>query len=317
MNNLKVSVAIPTFNPDLRLLHEAITSVVEQLENPYLEILVSDGGSKSEIPRKFRMGFPSHVKFVRNPKNLGMVGDWNQAIKNTTGNLCLLLSQDDILESGMLDAYIKQFNNLEVVGVASSRRFIDENGELLKVKRFVNDRSRIFKQNHVYSLDGAQVRRLCLRNGNIIGEPSCVMFRRDAFNQIQGYDPRFQHAADLDFNLRLASVGKIKYLQTPFLSRRLHSTNLTIENYNSGIVAKERMMIFEKYSKSLSEKEINRCKADLQSKFILDSLRYLRYRRLSKFMNSFRKALVISPKSPIYSWERFQEIITNRNMDEM
>ncbi|MGZ4964488.1 MAG: ATP-binding cassette domain-containing protein, partial [Limisphaerales bacterium] len=85
-----------------------------------------------------------------------------------------------------------------------------------------------------YVLDHAEVVRLSLRNGQGFGEPSAVMFRRSVFTAVGGYDPLFEHAADVDFNLRASQHGRSVYLRHAYLRRRWHDEGFTRTNFNTG-----------------------------------------------------------------------------------
>lgn len=91
----KVSVMIPTYNQE-NYIAQAIESVLMQdYEN--LEIIISDDCSTDktgEIAQKYASD--SRVRYIRNPRNLGRVGNYrNTLLRHTTGEWVVNLDGDD------------------------------------------------------------------------------------------------------------------------------------------------------------------------------------------------------------------------------
>ena len=125
----------------------------------------------------------------------------------------------------MLAAYVAEFvADPGVVLVSGAEQFIDEAGAAARTARSTSVTVTTCScERDRYVLDHAELVRLSLRNGQGFGEPSAVMFRRSVFDAIGGYDPSFEHAADVDFNLRASALGPSVYLRHPYLRRRWHA----------------------------------------------------------------------------------------------
>lgn len=247
-DRLVLSVVVPIHDVAPGHLSAALDSVLAQEVDAVLEVLVVDDASSIDYSA-VKAAFASRgVRFFRQPTNEGMVATWNAAVRRSTGTLVLLLGQDDLLMPGMLRAYVAAFERDPGIALcACGRQFIDEHGNQVQPLRFVNDRRHIFSREDTYWLQHCDAVRLCLRNGNVIGEPSAVMYRRSVFDRIRGYDPAFRHAADLDFNLRAAQHGSILYFGHEFIARRLRRDSLTRKNLSACHVTYERMAIFERH----------------------------------------------------------------------
>jgi len=93
----RLSILIPTFNR-AEMLVEAVDSALAQTY-PNLEIIVSDNASTdgtAAVMARYQ-GEP-RLRYHRNETNLGMVGNWRQAVRDlATGEFFLLLSDDDSL----------------------------------------------------------------------------------------------------------------------------------------------------------------------------------------------------------------------------
>lgn len=106
MNPL-ITVAIPTFRrPDL--LQRALQSVVAQSGIEGLEILVVENPDDANAVRP--SGAESlcdgladpRLRYVRNDRNLGMVGNWNRCLELALGRWVLILHDDDWLSPHFL-----------------------------------------------------------------------------------------------------------------------------------------------------------------------------------------------------------------------
>ena len=93
----EISVVIPTFNR-AQLLRKAIQSVLAQ-EDVDLEIVISDNCSNDETPEVVAPFLDDpRVRYSRNDRNLGMVGNWKKAIfELTRADWFVLMSDDDFL----------------------------------------------------------------------------------------------------------------------------------------------------------------------------------------------------------------------------
>jgi glycosyltransferase involved in cell wall biosynthesis len=93
----RISLIIPTFNR-AAMLAEAVASALAQTW-PNLEIIVSDNASE-DATAELMAGFQGdpRLRYHRNPTNVGMVGNWRQAVRDlATGDFFLILSDDDLL----------------------------------------------------------------------------------------------------------------------------------------------------------------------------------------------------------------------------
>ena len=222
------------------------------------------------------------ISLARNERNLGMVGNWNRVVAAGRGELSMLVSQDDELGAGMLAAYTAEFAaDPGVVLVSGAEEFIDDAGRPSPHRVTVGHRHNVFVHHDRYVLDHAELVRLSLRNGQSFGEPSAVMFRRSVFDAVGGYDPLFEHAADVDFNLRASALGRSVYLRHPYLRRRWHEGGLTRTNLGSGALARDRLRLYERYhdTAGLSERDRANARSALASRSVYDAIRATRDRQ--------------------------------------
>jgi glycosyltransferase involved in cell wall biosynthesis len=109
MLNPKISIVIPCYNT-FSFIEETIDSVIIQ-DYPNMEIIVRDDVSTDgtwELLLSISQKMP--IKIYRNPFNLGMCGNWNQLLKDASGDFILKLDADDVLTKGFLKKAINVFD---------------------------------------------------------------------------------------------------------------------------------------------------------------------------------------------------------------
>jgi GT2 family glycosyltransferase len=313
---VKLSVCIPVYDAPPHFLAETLTSIFAQRGPFELEVIVCDDASNVDYSA-LRCRFP-RLRYLRNERNLGMVTNWNHAVRQGSGDLVILIGQDDRLVPDMFAHYVREFSQDPTIALcACARRFIDDRGHEIRPMRAVNDRNRIFRRQSRYRLNAEQVLHLCLRNGNAIGEPSCVMYRRRIFDELRGYDPHFRHAADLDFNLRAARMGDIVYLATPYVQRRLHAARLTHENWRNGHVSRERLEIHRRHASHLPRAHQRRFHAYLLAAAVKDFMKSLRTRHWTLMKRSLAVIGRHVWLPPTVYTSYLLELASGRNRDAM
>ncbi len=313
-----VSICIPLFNSQPRFLEPLFASIAAQGLGDELEVVVIDDASDIDP----RPGIGSlqgdlHPVLERNPSNLGMVANWNRAVARSTAELVMLVCQDDVLDDGMVERYVQEFrDDPDVVICGGAEVFIAEHGELIDREHSVTQRSRVYRHRERYELTVDELTRLCLRNGQAFGEPSAVMFRRFAFDRVGGYRSRYEHAPDLDFNLRCAALGIAAYLNHPYLRRRIHPDNLTWGHIASGASSRDRVQFHEEYVPSVDPLTRRRARVTIVSFALNDARRALAAHRWGVARLNLRTAWHYKANSPSRYLEHLWELWTKKNVDE-
>lgn len=130
-----VTIAIPTRNR-VSYLHQALDSALSQTY-PLLQVIVSDNCSDDGTAEAVSEIRDQRLVFLRQTENLGMVGNWNACVERATGELFLLLSDDDYLEPQAIEKLVDALGNSsdrEKVGVVCCRAWeVDQNGRKLRI----------------------------------------------------------------------------------------------------------------------------------------------------------------------------------------
>lgn len=208
-----ISVCIPVFNGQ-NYLEEALRSVLAQSYKDF-EVIIIDNFSTDktkQIAQKY-VRKDKRVHYMCNAQNIGLVRNWNKALLLARGEYIKVLCHDDILYPDHLAEFIQVLiKNPDVVLVTSFEQLI---GDLHQVRK-------IPEIPCAGKLEGKVAQRSILLNGNWIGSPSSVLFRKSdlsigLFNIIYSV-----WLLDLEMWLRLLSVGNLYVIPKILTSNRVH-----------------------------------------------------------------------------------------------
>ncbi len=314
-----IDVCVPVHRADAAYLMEMLESLRQQSFSEF-SVRISDDGCGSpidDIVDKFSNSLDLHVtRFV---ESTGMVDNWNRAVRLGSAEWAILLGQDDRLAPRALELlHGTASSGSGIVLCGSGRSFIDENGDQLRVRSRINDRSRIFVHETTYRLAYREMARLCLRNGNAFGEPSIVLFRRSAFDAIDGYDVSLRQVVDVDFNLRLSQLGEGLYVRESLLYRRRHREAETGRNVRDGTSSLERLELIERHAETagLTAEDVQRCWAAAAVHCTFDLIRSVVRRWPTSRRVNAKLLWSLRGTRKRYVGSELMEILKNRNRDE-
>ena len=238
MNPL-VSICIPTYNRENTIL-DALNCALNQTYSN-IEILVSDDHSTDNTVALVKKFKDPRIKLIIQPKNLGMIPNWNFCIKKAKGKYIKFLHSDDLISNNCVEKEINfLIKNENVTLVTCKRRFIDENGKVIHTMQFSDKTVVVSGQKYAQKL-------LNTIRENHIGEPSAVMFKKTDAIDTGLFDSTFSQLADFEFWLRLHAIGDIGYINLPLCSFRLHSGSNTTAAIKDGRFIDETYVFIEKY----------------------------------------------------------------------
>ena len=230
---------IPTYNY-ARFLPEAIESVLEQ-DWRDLELLISDDCStdgSAEIIAAYAAK-DSRIRFRIHATNLGMVQNWNWCLSEARGEYVKFLFGDDKLANRQALGKLLELleTNPSAALTASARYVIGEQSEILEIW---DD----FRKSGVHK--GPEVIARCLDEaGNLIGEPSAVLFRRR--DAAAGFNPRYRQFVDEEMWLRLLEQGDLAYTTEPLCCFRQHAQQQSELNKPTPVAKFEALRLFWEY----------------------------------------------------------------------
>jgi glycosyltransferase involved in cell wall biosynthesis len=237
-----VSICIPTYNYR-RYLSDALTSCLNQTFRD-IEVLVVDNCSNDgsmELVDEFARRDPRVVAH-RNERNIGMAGNFNRCLELARGRYIKFLCADDTLEPGCVEALVGGMESRDGVRLAGcARQYFEEVGI---------PRRRVGYSRRKETLAGAQVLRDCFYKGNLIGEPTAVMFRRA--DAAAAFDGSYLQIFDMEYWMRLLEGGWFAFVPEPLCGIRQHPDTGSTENLRKGRVSHDKARLFGVYSATLS-----------------------------------------------------------------
>lgn len=194
----KISIIVTTKDRG-SFIPKAVESALKQSFTDW-ELIILDDDSKDAtetILAPYRAQ-DSRIKYYKNSPALGICGNRNKGLALATGKYIAVLDSDDFwLDQDKLQ---KQYNFLEqnsdYVLVGSNIKIINEEGVFIKETNFATE-------------DG-EIRNKILKDNQI--PHSSVLIRKDAINNIGGYNKSLSCVEDLDLFLKLGLKGKLKNL---------------------------------------------------------------------------------------------------------
>ena len=248
----KVSVCIPVYNGS-DYIAESIQSVLSQTYKNF-QLIVCDNCSTDnteEIVRNFK---DPRITYVRNSKNLGLVGNANRCVELANGEYVHILHHDDIMLPENLELKVRILDEHPEVGLVHSNVFlIDKDGKHLDLtmfdakKDYIEDGIKIFEKYIMAMPVGALF---------FIG---AVLARRDCYLKLRGFNPLIPNVNDSEMWMRMllfydvACVGKslVKYrlhdmmtstsindtygLNLPGLEEHFLASNIVLEQFKDRI----------------------------------------------------------------------------------
>lgn len=131
---MQFSVVIVSWNVR-DLLHRALVSVLREAKEIALEVFVVDNSSRDGSAEMVKEDFPS-VRLIANRKNIGFAAGCNQAIRESRGDLVLLLNPDTELAPGALTALARFAAEHPSAGVIGGRITNPDGSLQPSVRRF-------------------------------------------------------------------------------------------------------------------------------------------------------------------------------------
>ena len=233
-----VSICIPAYNY-ARFLPDAIESVLAQTFRDF-ELVIVDNCSTdatAEVVKQYAAR-DHRIRYVCNEVNVGAQENLNRCIRNATGEFVKILCADDLLAPECIARMVAVFAEHPTVSlVASGRQLAD--ASLRPIRKIAySHRFRV--------LPSAQVINHCLFNGNYIGEPSAVLFRRQ--DALRGFDTTYAQLIDLEMWFHLLEQGDFACIPDALCIFRQHEAQETKGNRRAFAFLDEEERFYREFS---------------------------------------------------------------------
>lgn len=211
---LSVSVVMPVYNAE-PFLAQAIEGILNQTFPEFEFIIVDDASTDNSL--KIIEEYAEKDKrilLLKNEKNLGIAETRTVGTKIANGKYIAVSDADDI---SMPIRFERQYNYLEThtdCGVVGGfvELFDSLTGKVLGIRKYCEDDLDLRRRIFLYSP---------------IAQPVC-MIRKEVFDNLGYYDPKYPPVEDLDLWFRLGTRYKFSNIQEILLKYRVHANSATI-----------------------------------------------------------------------------------------
>lgn len=124
----KVSVAMATYNGE-KYIKEQITTILDNLQDND-ELVISDDGSNDNTINIIKSFNDQRIKLINGPRK-GLKQNFNNAIKNTTGDYIFLSDQDDIWMSDKVNKILEEFRKNDYILIQHDAIVVDEKDNII------------------------------------------------------------------------------------------------------------------------------------------------------------------------------------------
>jgi glycosyltransferase involved in cell wall biosynthesis len=230
-----VSICIPAYNAG-RWIRSAIDSALAQT-CPDFELIVADNVSTDDTVDVVRGYADARVRIETATHRISAVANHNRAIRLSRGLLVKLLHADDMLTPPCLEEMVELALEDDRIGLVFAPRevlveqapdpeWLDDFGrphEGFGPLARVNDGSDLFHRLLAANFDV-----------NWVGEPSAVLVRRRALEQVGLLNERLFQIADLELWARIMVGHRVGFVDRVLSVYRHHGASGTVENARLG-----------------------------------------------------------------------------------
>ncbi len=213
----KVSVCMPVYNGS-DYIADSIQSVLSQTYENF-HLIVCDNCSTDNTEEVVKNFKDPRITYVRNSKNLGLVGNANRCLELADGKYVHILHHDDIMLPENLELKVRILDEHPKVGlVHSDALLIDQEGKTLDFSYFKDSKTD-------YIEDGRKVFQRYIMNMHIgasffIG---AVLARRDCYLKLGGFNPILPTTNDNEMWMRILLFYDAACIGKPLVKYRLHN----------------------------------------------------------------------------------------------
>ncbi len=230
------SVLIPTFRPNPEFLRAAIASVLAQgIDSADLQVrVVDDATPDRDVEDLVRQCGAGRVEFARNPRTLGLAGNWNACVTQARGKWIHLLHQDDLVFPGFYREMQQLIAGCPDAGAACSRHcFIDDQaGRTLLSER---------EAAVAGLLADWQFRETATQRIQC----AAIVVRRSVYTELGGFRTDLPYCLDWEMWARIAARYPFAYSPRVLAAYRRHAKSETDRLLRTPIVVLDRIRTFE------------------------------------------------------------------------
>jgi glycosyltransferase involved in cell wall biosynthesis len=269
-----ISIRIPCFNQP-ELLDVCINSISEQTFTDF-EVLIFDDCSVSDYSKVIFKYDHLNIRYLRNPQNLGAIGNMMNALYYTCDTEYLMVfHEDDLMHSRFLEYSLQTFNsNNQIAWVGSEMAFFSDHSEI-KLEFFSQVEYKTYNESKSLVFDLVNGTPLCF--GSII-------YRKKLLKKVVFDLEKYGILGDRPFIIELAKEQICVIIKLPLIKYRLH---LNEDNRSKDLNEKQLLNFYSFYRSHFfirldkNDKKIISSRITIQ---LINSFKQLRRENKSNFL---------------------------------
>jgi len=222
-----ISVIMSCYNSGC-YLDEAIESILVQSFRDFELILIDDFSEDDTLAICYRYKErDERIKVLALPVNSGAAFARNAGVKLANCEWIAILDSDDVAEPNRFAEQLKLAkSNSHLVLIGSNASLIDKNSRILR--------------NYSYPT-GDRVLKKRLHSMKAFPPHSSMIYRREVFHQVIGFNQRYIRSEDWDLWLRMSERGQFASVDKSLVKIRKHENN--ISNTDNGMLQEKYGLI--------------------------------------------------------------------------
>jgi glycosyltransferase involved in cell wall biosynthesis len=220
---MNITVVLLTYNRANDYLAEAVRGILSQTYQNFKFFILDNHSDDSTA--EYILGLnDNRITYVRHPPGKSPDYNFNSAIEMTNTKYVLVTHDDDIMESTMLEEYIKAIeHDRNLLCISSNVSLIDANNNIIQEQLYSFESDRYLKK-------GDYIKAFI---NEILWLPTPTqMFRRKEMLQIMNLKNRNRKntttpSGDILMNCQLNAIGSVCLLNKPLLRYRQHGQQIS------------------------------------------------------------------------------------------
>ncbi|MEB3282275.1 MAG: glycosyltransferase [Lyngbya sp.] len=210
------SVIVPTYKPNREYLTQTLKSILNQslaIEEMQIEI-VDDCSPDEDLEPFVKQIAGNRISFYRQPRNLGLIGNWNDCIQRAKGKWVHILHQDDLVLPEFYHKLRELLEEYPQAGAGFCRHYyVDAEGKQRSISALEQENSGIL-DNWIERI--AVMQRV---------QFASIVVKRSVYETLGGFSQDAGSAADWEMWKRIAAHYSVVYEPQPLACYRLHSSS--------------------------------------------------------------------------------------------
>ena len=208
----KISIITAVYNGE-KYIEKSVNSMLSQTFQDFEYLIVDDGSTDSSL-KKLQKINDSRIRIIKQ-NNQGQTNALIEGIKQAKGELIVRIDQDDYSLPNRLMRQVNFMDTHPNATVCGSRWQELHNNNL-------------YPQNINFIQTNSDLKKIISRFNPFAH--SAIIFRRDAYLKIGGYNKKYLIAMDYDLLVRLMEIGEAYNIEEVLTVIRMHNESSAMKN---------------------------------------------------------------------------------------